>query len=256
MFKIGLKLFSTNNYYLTSAKELYREGVYDFIELLPVPGSYRQTLGWWKELDIPFVIHAPHFSFGVNLGRADLHEKNAHIIKESLQFADALEARYVICHPGAESDIEETARQLFAFNDKRILVENKPFSTNDRKHKFNGASFEEISFIIERSKVGFCLDISHCIASATAVNKDWLEYLFLFSSLNPSIYHVSDGFTNSGIDTHEHIGKGDFDWDKILPFIPQNAWVTLETAKDSKENLDDFAKDVQAFQKLALRKID
>ena len=252
MHKTGLKLYSTNFDYLKPARALYEEGVYDFIELLPVPGSYDSTLAWWKALQIPFVIHAPHFTLGVNLGRQELFDKNMEAAKETLAFADALSAAHVIFHPGTEGDIRESARQLKVINDRRALVENKPYKTVVGRFKCIGGSHEEIKHVMETAGVGFCLDISHAISYAHDTGADWHDYLRGFFALKPTMYHVSDGDINSGTDTHTHIKEGNYDWGRIIPLFPDDAVVTIETKKDSKVDLSDFQKDASSFKKLFL----
>ena len=65
-YRLGLKLWSVNtDYYYEEAKRLYSEGVFDYIELYVVPNTL-DTLPRWKELEIPFIIHAPHPRAGNN----------------------------------------------------------------------------------------------------------------------------------------------------------------------------------------------
>lgn len=59
MFRYGLKLFSTNANYVAEAERLYKENIYDYIELYAEPNSYKKFIQLWKNLEIPYVIHAP-----------------------------------------------------------------------------------------------------------------------------------------------------------------------------------------------------
>lgn len=255
MHKIGLKLYSTNDLYLKEAAELCEKRVCDFIELLPVPGSADRTLAWWKALQIPFVVHAPHFGFGVNLGRRELFDKNMAVAKEALGFADALTAAHVVFHPGTEGDICESARQMKAINDPRVLVENKPYKTVDGRFRCIGGSHEEIKLVMETAGTGFCLDIGHAISYAKNIGADWHDYLLGFLAMKPAMYHVSDGYTDSGTDTHEHIGSGDYSWERILPLLPAGSLVTLETKKNSNEDLSDFEADARNYRNLVAANI-
>ena len=250
MHKIGLKLYSTNNRYLKEAAELHDKGIYEFIELLPVPGSWAGTQSLWKRLRIPFIVHAPHFSLGVNLGRQELFNKNMEAAKETLKFADALDAAHIVFHPGTEGDIRESARQLKVINDPRVLVENKPYKTIDGRFRCIGGSHEEIKLIMDTAGTGFCLDIAHAISYAKNIGEDWYDYLLGFLTMKPTMYHVSDGDINSGTDTHEHIGLGNYPWEMILPLIPAGSLVTLETKKESKESLADFRTDACKYRRL------
>lgn len=250
MHKIGLKLYSTNEHYLRDAANMRAKGYYDFVELLPVPGTYKTTIAKWKSFPGPFIIHAPHFSFGVNLGSKESFNRNMEVAGETRRFADELKARFIIYHPGMESDIHETARQFKVINDPRVLVENKPYKTMDGRFRCIGGSVREIELVRKESGVGFCLDISHAISYAQNTGHDWYDYLRMFLALGPDLFHVTDGDLFSGKDTHEHIGKGNYDWACILPLIPPDAMVTLETRKDSPVCLSDFQEDVANYRKL------
>lgn len=71
MYKIGLKLWSRNtDYYYDEAIRLYNDGVYDYIELYVVPNT-TDTIEKWKKLDIPFIVHCPHFAHGFNLAKIE-----------------------------------------------------------------------------------------------------------------------------------------------------------------------------------------
>ena len=120
--KLGLKLWSVNtDYYYEEAKRLYKEGVFDYLELYIVPNTL-DTLSKWKELEIPFIIHAPHFAHGSNLALKEKFKSNLEIYRQVKQFADELNSEYIIFHGGMEGDINETANQLASFNDKRIRL--------------------------------------------------------------------------------------------------------------------------------------
>lgn len=70
---LGLKIWSTNTNYLKDAIKLFDKGYYKYIELFVLPGSYRHYIKFWKDLRIPFIIHAPHYREGMNL--ADKEKK-------------------------------------------------------------------------------------------------------------------------------------------------------------------------------------
>lgn len=250
MFKLGLKLYSTNERYYPSARKLYDIGAYDFIELLAVPGSYDSSISMWSEFKIPFVIHAPHGVYGVNLGKESSFDINMKAADETRLFADKLNASSIIYHAGIESDIKETVRQLNFIHDPRVLIENKPYITIDGKYRCNGSSVEDIEYILNATKVGFCLDVAHCCAYACSLGHDFLTDLRRFIGLGPAMFHVSDGDVNSDRDQHAHIGKGNYDWTNILPLLADGSRITIETTKDSDSNLDDFLCDVHAMKSL------
>lgn len=252
-YKLGLKLWSVNtDYYYEEAKRLYSEGVFDYIELYVVPKTL-DTLPKWKELNIPFIIHAPHFAHGFNLACKEKRESNFEIYKEVKQFADELNAEYIIFHGGIEGDIKETAKQLASFNEPRALIENKPLKGlpgDLGSLPCRGFSIEEIRTVIEEAKCGFCFDFGHCICSANAQNREPYKYCEEFiKELNPSMYHLTDLKDITSIyDSHLHLGTGELNLEKVISMIPFGKSVTLETSKNSKENINDFIEDCNIFK--------
>jgi endonuclease IV len=134
-------------------------------------------------------------------------------------------------------------------NEPRALIENKPYVALPNRMGGNfcrGATLEELKYIKDTAKCGFCLDIGHAICSANSQNKE--QYLFLqeLTTLKPTMFHLSDiTDMNSQYDTHPHLGTGQLDIERLKREIfPNDAIISVETNKDSKENLDDFKKDV------------
>ncbi len=254
MYKIGLKLWSTNKNYIQPAIELYEKKVYDYIELFVVPDSYDEYISLWKKLDIPFIIHAPHSFVGLNMAKKEMLSENLRLAKQAQRFADDLNAKFIIFHPGIDGDIKQTVYQLNRVDDPRILIENKPYYTIDKKLVCNGYSPEDIEFVIKNTGVdntsaGFCFDIGHAIYSANAQGIDWYNYLLRFKKLKPKIYHLTDGDISGVVDQHEHLGVGSFDFKKIVDLFQKDSYITVETKKDYKYSLNDFEKDVLFLKK-------
>lgn len=249
MYKLGLKLWSVNtDYYYNEAIRLYNNKVFDYIELYVVPNT-TDTIAKWKKINIPFIIHCPHFAHGFNLANVYKKESNFDIYKQVKRFADELNAKYIIFHGGIDGDINETAKQLAQFNESRAVIENKPMIAlpNKMGGKFcRGYNPAEIALVKEVAHCGFCLDFGHAICSANAQGKDIYEYCEEFLPLVPNMFHLTDNADiTSPYDSHLHLGAGQLDFSKIKSILPQNAIITIETDKDSKENLDDFAGDVK-----------
>ena len=252
MHKYGLKLWSSNrNYanYAEAALRLFERGVYSYIELFVVPGSYDTHAGLWAELEVPYVIHAPHYDKGVNLARKENLEANLLLAAEALRFADRLKADTIIFHPGIDGDVKETARQLNRIDDSRIVIENKPYYGRDNEICV-GSLPEDLRFILDTTRVGFCLDLGHAICAANAVQAEPMALLRDFMTLGPKMFHLTDGEHDGMHDRHDHFGSGDYAIVEILKLLPEDAVITVETDKDSSENLDDFAKDI-AYLKTA-----
>ena len=252
VFSYGLKLWSINDNYIPDAVRLFRNGACQYIELFIVPDSYDRWIDQWKrfldEEGVHFIIHAAHFRGGMNLAKKENEAKNMVLIKEAQQFAGHLNADKIIVHPGIVGEISETARQLKKINDKRILVENKPYRALDDGLLCNGSTPEEISFVMREAGVGFCMDIGHAICAANGHGVEPEAFLSKFVSLVPCIYHISDGDKNSVYDSHKHIGEGNFDLRLLLSMIPPGSMITIETEKDTKDNLNDYRNDVSLLR--------
>ena len=245
MLQLGLKLWSNNENYIKEAVCLYEQGIYQYIELYLLPDTNSTQVSMWKNLDIPYVIHAPHFQGGLNLAKREQKESNMLLMKKAMETADFLKVDKIIVHPGIAGDIEETARQIKEINDPRLLIENKPFYALFDDLVCNGATIEEIKFILDNTEVGFCLDIGHAFCAANARKIEPMEYLKEFIKLNPELYHLTDGDYDSVYDRHDHIGKGNYDISAILNVLPDNCLITVETVKDFKDSLIDFEKDIK-----------
>ena len=255
MYKIGLKLWSINtDFYLKEAERLYDKNVYDYIELYIVPETL-ETLSDWAALNhIPFIIHNPHFMHGFNLAKAEKKDRNKEIYEQTKRFADGLNAKHIIFHGGIDGNAEETAVQLASFNEPRALIENKPLIALPNRMGGNfcrGATYDELKLIIDTAKCGFCFDIGHAVCSANSQKKEPYAFLHELMSLKPAIFHLSDVTDmTSPYDAHPHLGTGQLDIARLKQEIfPENAVISVETNKDSKENLNDFEKDTLFLKK-------
>ena len=242
--KLGLKLWSVNtDAYLREAVKHYARKAFDYIEIYFVPGS-EATAAEWKATGIPCIVHAPHSRHGVNLAAADHEPYNRETFAAVRKFADALSAPDIIAHGGALGSIAEIVRQLKLIGDPRILIENKPYLPIDRSNiKLAGSTPKEIEEIIAGANCGFCLDIGHMVASANAHAADWRDYFTAFLALKPKMFHLSDLQADSDIDQHLHFGVGALPLKEIVARLPSDARISIETKRDSADNLDDFVRD-------------
>ncbi|MCH9609908.1 MAG: hypothetical protein S4CHLAM45_13660 [Chlamydiales bacterium] len=247
--KIGLKLWSTNEFYFAEAQRFWEENLIDFIEITAVIGSYEPFAPLWKSLAIPYVIHAPTFSHGVSFSQKEREKTNLKAMEEVFCFADLLQASTIIIHPGGEGKIEETIRQINLMKDSRLAIENKPYRMSSG-HLSNGYLPEEIALIKRECGTQFCLDISHAICAANSLKKEHFPFLEQFFALKPDIYHVMDGKLEDEVDEHLHLGKGSYPLRQIISMIPKEALVTIETDKDSQDHLEDFEEDVYTFNRM------
>ncbi len=249
MFKTGLKLWSINtDFYLNEAKKLYEKGVFDYIELYVVPNT-SDNIEKWQKLKIPFAIHGAHFAHKLNFSKKEMFEYNFKLVDEVKRYNDKLNPLYTVFHPGIGGDIEETIRQMKKIKGFDFLVENKPYivQLGEKKEiKYGiGASFEDIKRIVDEVNCGFCLDIGHSICASNYMGLDIYKYLEKMNTIKPFAYHISDNYKDSKTDAHKHFGEGTIDIKRVLSILNDNSYLAIETIKDSKENLDDFKKDVE-----------
>jgi len=249
MFNVGLKLWSVNQSYVQDAIRLYEQGYCQYIELLAVPDSFEKTIMFWQDLKIPFIIHAPHFNLGINLANTENFEKNMRLAQETLRFANALNAKIIIFHPGANGDLAETIRQLKIINDPRIVIENKPYYGTKghivwKDIVCNGYSPDQIERIMQETGVGFCFDIEHAVTAANSVGVDQMGFVRSFLALKPTMFHITDGDWNGIFDQHKHLGAGSIKFDQILGLYPSDCTISIESKHDFQDKLDDFETDV------------
>jgi deoxyribonuclease IV len=248
MHKFGLKLWSNNRIYLNEAKRLFNGGIYQYVEIYIVPGSYKDNIAMWKELKAPYIIHAPHSFNNVNLAIKDKRKENAELLEDTFKFANELNTEYIIFHAGTSGDTKEAADQLKALNDKRALIENKPYKALDLKRICNGNSPEEIEYVMKAANIGFCLDIGHAISSANSHDIDPIIYIERFLALKPKMIHFTDGDYTAELDRHGHFGDGDYPIKKIMKMLPKDIMITIESVKGSDFKLDDFENDVKVLK--------
>lgn len=246
--RAGLKLWSINtDSYYEEAKKIYDQGLFDYIELYVVPDTL-YTLNAWKKLKIPVILHAPHFMHGINLADSKCFDCNQKVYEQVEIFRQELHAEYTVVHAGMDGTVNEIIRQLQVINPKNFLIENKPaIAPLCPEKKCRGAVFSELEEIINNTGCGFCLDVGHAICTANYYGVEPFEYLSRLQQLQPVMYHLSDGDIRSSIDQHLHFGEGSYDIPKILSFIGDGKMISVETKKNSKDNLEDFVRDIQCI---------
>lgn len=251
MLNIGLKIGSKDVQYTDEILCCYEKGIFQYIELFTLNGTYESTISYWRQFDIPFGVHAPHSAAGLNLANTSLRKDNQVKIVESIKFADKLKAKYIIFHSGTNGMPDEVIRQLKPFADERFLIENKPVKGLDGSTCV-GCICDELSQIIDGigNGTGFCLDFGHAICTANTLKKEPVEYINELYRLNPRVYHLTDGDYASELDCHLHYGKGSFPLKELLSFVPDNGMVTNEAKRNNSGNLKEFIVDSDFLNKL------
>jgi deoxyribonuclease-4 len=241
--KFGLKLWSINYDLIKESEELISGGFFDYIELMPIPGT--QILPF-KKNNIPYIIHSTSDMYGFNIADKDKYDFNLDLIKQNIEWADELNAEYIIVHPGF-GEMETVQKFLDKMEDKRILIENMP-KAEINGEKIVGFTPEQIKEL-QGNKFGFCLDFGHAIKTALNSGINYKQYVKEFLSLNPKVFHISDGTLISGKDEHLNIGEGDYDFSFFAECIKKSKtrYLTLETPKI---NLNSLKNDKENILKL------
>lgn len=232
MIKYGLKLWSTNTDLIEKAENLVDKNQFVYIELTFVPNTEIKP---FLNRDVEYIIHLPTNRHGVNIGDVDKVKKNVKIIQEGLEWANKLDAKYAILHPGY-GKIKEIKSFLERIGDRRIVIENMPFYGLDYEDMV-GYSKNEIAELKDE-KFGFCFDLNHAIKAAISLNENYEEYIENLIELEPQMFHVADGKLDFERDEHLHIGEGEYNWDFLMGIIKNSycEYVTLETPRDELED--------------------
>jgi deoxyribonuclease-4 len=239
----GLKLWSVNTELIRPAIQLIDEKVFDYIELFIIPGTLISPF----KIDIPFIIHIPHGKFGVNIGDPEKKKYNIKKINESINWADELNAKYLILHV-EHGSIEHAKDLLQQITDSRLLIENMP-KVGLNNEQMIGYSPVQIRELIGVGDIGFCLDLNHAVKAAISLKVNYKDYVNKMLLIKPEMFHISDGKLTEEKDEHLSIGQGEYDFGFLLNCIMKNDsnLVTLETPRLNKRSLDE---DIQNCNKL------
>ena len=235
----GIKLWSSNIHLLQKAIEQIKKGYYSFIEILVVPNT---DITPFLNLDIPIVIHVAHEEFCINISNPSLKTQTLLAINEAIVWADKLNAKYIILHPGYGS-ITNTKTFLTniskysydsTYNDEKILIENMP-RIGLNNEPMVGYSPKQMLYLLEDTNFGFCLDFGHAIKTAIHNHVDYLQFIKNFMRLNPNMFHLTDGYIDNDKDEHLELGTGNYELLSIISLIinhynkrPEN-FITIET---------------------------
>lgn len=245
--KFGLKLWSTNQDTLTQAEQLIKDGLFQYIELTPIPNTKIDT---FLSYDLPYTIHITTERHGVNIADKEKRNYNMEVINNCIEWADQLKARYLVLHPGFGS-LTSSIEFLRHVDDKRILIENMP-KIGIYDERMVGYSPEEIESLMGK-KFGFCLDLNHAIKAAISLKRDYIEFVQEFLKFKPFYFHISDGHLNHGKDEHLGIGDGEYDFRFVIHSMILGSksnyieYITLETPR---LNLGTFDNDLLNLEKV------
>lgn len=226
----GLKLWSTNFSMFGEAKRNVGKNLFQYLEITWVPNT---PLTGFVGRDIPgYVLHAPTEVHGVNFSNPSKMQSNLKMVNRCLKWADKLNARYLIIHPGY-GNFTDTKKFFKNLNDERILLENEP-KVGLNGEKMTGYAPEPMGELID-DKFGLCLDFGHAIKAAVSLKKDYKKHVQGFLKFGPKLFHISDGRLNNERDEHLNIGEGDYDFRFLMGCVKQNKFkqATLETPNNN-----------------------
>jgi endonuclease IV len=224
---------------LKKAPTYYEDGKIDYVELTAIIGSFdKKNAGFIKGM--PVVIHCDNNC--VDFSDRSCRKRNVGAFKVAQEFADFLGSAYIITHPGYVGNVQETNWTLDRFGDGRVCIENMPGRTMNLSSECIGRTVEELKQINARK---FCLDFSHAIKAALTLGKGPYEIIADLKSLNPVIYHISGGYSNSEADEHLNLDKGDFDLKRLLSFVHDSGLITVETPKKDLKSLDNDIRNIE-----------
>ncbi len=211
-----------------------------------------------NELDVSTFIHS---SYLINLASPDsgTRRKSIELLSYELRMADLLGIEHVVLHPGKMAGQELKAavkktRDAFvkiggmADHRSGILIENTAGQKGDIS-----SSIPMIADVIDGAPdgliKGICFDTCHGFAAGYDIaNKESLckledEIVSCLSPLKVELIHLNDAKKElgSGVDRHEHIGKGSIGIKGFKNFLSSSLFkgvpLVLETPK--KEDGDD-----------------
>lgn len=254
---LGFKIFSNEFETIKDAAlEFYKNGDCAYLELFMNPDTL-EFLPLWKEFkeknNLKMTMHAPHSILNMNLADAENFEYNKYLLEQAEKYAETLDVQYMVMHSGKLGDIKETVRQLKILNPPRLVIENKPYVSRRTMQKtYRGAVIEEIEYVRDNYKCGFCLDIAHCFCTAREIGVDPYEYLEKFQMQNPTCYHISGNKEASVIDLHTHFDECDWDLTRIFNIIDTSKNITVETRKAFDNDHNKFLEDAQILNNSVL----
>ncbi|MCM1987215.1 TIM barrel protein [Methanococcoides seepicolus] len=243
--RFGLKLWSTNQDVMQKAADLIKQDVFQYVELTPIPNT---DITPFLSYEIPYVIHITTERHGLNIADKQKEDFNLKIIDDCIQWADQLDAKYLILHPGFGL-IDDAMDFLSLIEDDRVLIENMP-KVGLFDEQMVGYSPEQIERLMG-SKFGLCLDLNHAVKAAVSLKLDYKLFIKDFLKLNPLMFHISDGNLNYEKDEHLAIGEGKYDSEFLMKCIEStpNKNVTLETPRSNLKSFDDDLKNLRLLRR-------
>lgn len=170
-----------------------------------------------------------HANYLINLAATNgqFHAKSIRSLSEELVRADHLELPFLVLHPGAHRGAGEEAGLEKVIESIDRVLSGLPkiktriaLETTAGQGSCLGNKFEHLAYIISRARepqrLCVCLDTAHVFAagyeigSEASARKTFREFHRVVGLDRLVAIHLNDSKTvcGSGVDRHEHIGKG------------------------------------------------
>lgn len=250
---LGIKI-KTNEFYLLP--EIFaNKNIIDFIEVLFSHDFTIDDLNVIKSFKLPYSIHFPHRTEKIDFGsahQASHNQKFIERINSHKKMFDQLNPLCYIVHP------ESGDAQLSISNIKKLLV--KPLAVENMPYKFNDGGYRLAQdpdsikpYFDNIPDLKFCLDLNHAVKTAICMSLDYIELIKKFIKFKtPILFHIADGNLSSEFDEHLSIGEGDYDIHrikKILLEMKEIGYLTFETPRINKDNIEDDLRNIKTFIK-------
>ncbi|MEJ5226443.1 deoxyribonuclease IV [Thermodesulfovibrio sp.] len=201
----------------------------------------------------PLIVHA---SYLINLisSTPKTISSSRYLLKREVQTADLLNADYYVIHLKDNKDMEKEeiySKTKEGFNKIDVTVSCKILLENTAKSKIT-ANIADLFETFERVRTdnvaGLCIDTCHLFAAGYDLTKDegierFTEEIRKYGDFGLiKLIHLNDSKTpaGSGIDRHEHIGKGFIGEDGFKKFLKikelSSVPLILETPKKSLQD--------------------
>ncbi len=245
-FNFGIKLLSSEGHLLGEAEKLIDEGIVSYVEIILNTDFLDERP--FLDHEIPYVVHAPHENFGVDIGDISKRDYTYEMIQESVRWADLLGAEFIILHAGTGS-AEAAESILSKISDNRLILENMPVK-GIYGEKCLG--FDSKSISLQGSNLGVCLDFGHAVKASTSLKKDYTVVITGLLGLKPKMFHISDGTLKNEKDEHLSIGQGEYDFEYFKKCIQdsKSKLVTLETPRRNKNSLEEDLKNIKVLKSM------
>lgn len=229
--------------------------------------DYRRALAESEVSDV-----ASHASYLINLGAPseEVLLKSRRALQEEIERCLALGVRYLIFHPGAalsESKEQCLDRIVESLLLSASLLDGKENSltllieTMAGQGSVVGRSFEEIGFIIDRTKktlpIGVCMDTCHLFAAGydirnkTALQKTLFEFDRIIGLDILKALHLNDSQKGLGshVDRHALLGEGMIGLDAFLALVHHPLLSTLPMYIETPGGLEVWKKEIELLQR-------